>query len=391
MSFMRDSETTLTCVTAAAMMYWRIARGDDASRYQMELTASGRALQLLSRAMNSVATAVTEANIWAVLAMSYCGGGELLRLRTGKLPKRSFLRELQSLHVYGRLRPNEAHVMGLLRLTGMLGGIEKLKTYGIAQIMSYCAILESTRHLINPGLPFVAYAEDSIVDGRILMQPEEWSDASKFAKLGTGFYQVWLNCETMSDLNSTIANLCDFTVIVNNYVEGRGFSRLASDITDARNFTQHSLMMLKAESDISGGVKPDDQYESTRIACIIYSYLVVMPIPPVIGLYERIAEDLRSAILREPIPAISMPQFRLRLHLWTLMMGAVISIGLPSREWFVTQLLHVSVLLSTNCWQDASSILRTFLWHPSTSDADGQDVWAQVGRHDTNESKEVHG
>ena len=117
----------------ASMMYTRVAR-NDASNYILELTVGAKAVELLNKELCRPDTAVTEAILWAVVALGYTDSvGEL---RSGKRPRQSFLRELQSLHIYGRLAINPTHVEGLGKLLQIIGGIEKIKTPGMAQVMS---------------------------------------------------------------------------------------------------------------------------------------------------------------------------------------------------------------------------------------------------------------
>jgi hypothetical protein len=100
----------------------------------LEIETQARAVQLVSEQMRHPETAATEANIWAVFGLGYTGS--VAPLRKGRSPQQSFLRELQSLHLYGRLVINEVHAAGMFQLIQMLGGIEKLKIPGMAQMLS---------------------------------------------------------------------------------------------------------------------------------------------------------------------------------------------------------------------------------------------------------------
>ncbi|KAI9876638.1 MAG: hypothetical protein M1823_007239, partial [Watsoniomyces obsoletus] len=84
--------------------------------------------------MANLDTALTEANIVAIVACGYCG--KVYPMRGGKLPRQSFMREIQDLNIYGRMVIVEAHVLGLQKLLLMLGGLYNLKTPGLAQLIS---------------------------------------------------------------------------------------------------------------------------------------------------------------------------------------------------------------------------------------------------------------
>jgi hypothetical protein len=128
-----QSAALLHSMIAAAMMFERTARGlGEAGPREVEVNAI--AIRLLSQQMARSETAILEHNIWAVLALGYSGAVD--RVRVGKLPQQSFLKELQSLHIYGRLIINKAHLAGLIKLVSMIGGPQNLVTPGMAAVMS---------------------------------------------------------------------------------------------------------------------------------------------------------------------------------------------------------------------------------------------------------------
>jgi hypothetical protein len=118
---------------AAAMRFFRTVR-NDTTIPPMEILVEARSIELLSQEMANLDTALTEANIVAIVACGYCG--KVYPMRRGKLPRQSFMRELQDLNIYGRMVIVEAHVLGLQKLLLMLGGLYNLKTPGLSQLIS---------------------------------------------------------------------------------------------------------------------------------------------------------------------------------------------------------------------------------------------------------------
>lgn len=100
----------------------------------MELYVSSKAVQLLSEQMADPQTAVHESNIWAVFTLA--NTDTVSQVRFGKLPQQSFLKELQSLHIYSRLKINQVHLHGMIKLMMMIGGPHMLKTPGMAGVIS---------------------------------------------------------------------------------------------------------------------------------------------------------------------------------------------------------------------------------------------------------------
>lgn len=128
-----NNTTLLYAMMYAGMMFARTANNQQTPSV-LELQFGTRAIHMLSQQLTTSSTAATEANIWAVVALGYCDNFN--PLRPGKHPRQSFLKELQSLHIYGRMTVNLAHIQGLKQLIQLMGGLDKIRTPGIAQVIS---------------------------------------------------------------------------------------------------------------------------------------------------------------------------------------------------------------------------------------------------------------
>lgn len=199
--------------------------------------------------------------------------------------------------------------------------------------------------------------------------------------LGFAFFKLWSNTndDSTEALLRVIQHLCDFTVLVENYIEGRANPRPPAAFTDQRNFTHHSLIALPSAQDLEDqGVKGFDlQYESCRLGCMVYSLLVVFPMPPLVKLFEKLSVRLQRTILNLRLPTV-VQQDRWDLHVWVLAMGALISIGLAERNWYVSELAFFCKSLGISSHEDLIHILQGFLWHPATNGDDGSQLWDDI-------------
>jgi hypothetical protein len=251
----------------------------------------------------------------------------------------------------------------------------------------------AVRNLTRPIFPFISHTTTFVrEDGRLAVtQHEHDAVAIDLGQLGTGFWQVWsLNAASTAAyldlLLEVIQDMADFTVVVENHASGRWMPRTSPEIIDQRNFVQHKLMSLQTEEEliVSGGLAVEDidvQYESCRLACIIYSFIVVFPVPPVVGPFEILVERLKRTLQATAWTALDGP--RLRLHLWILVMGTIASIGLPDRPWFLLRVMEVLEAFDMANWKDLKALLKTFFWHPRTSDFDGLEIWKAIQYADT--------
>jgi hypothetical protein len=134
MSPMKSNRALFYSVIFAEMIHTRVLRGlPPGSAFELEVGT--RAIRHISYEMRDPNRAVMDSNIWAVVALGF--SGKEARLRTGqKYPRQSFLKELQSLHIYCKMEIIPEHVYGLIKLIGLLGGLHKIKTTGMAQVIS---------------------------------------------------------------------------------------------------------------------------------------------------------------------------------------------------------------------------------------------------------------
>jgi hypothetical protein len=346
--------------------------------------------------MADATTATHEGNIWAVFAMGYAS--DIGPIRSGKVPRQSFLKELQSLHVYGRFQLNQIHLRGLIQLVMLIGGIQNIRTPGMASVISLCVckvsnvgalanefsadLFESSRNMRHTFMPFIPFTNAYLLGDRLAFSTQErlWARQT-LPRLGKGFLDVWQPTDpVLTAILAVMDHMVDFTMIVENYIRGRVSPRPGAALTDQRNFTQHALMSLPTAREIetNTGQLCDDLYEPCRLALLVYSFLVVFPFPPIIGLHEKITSRLQRSIVLMKQDLQFMGQSRLRFHLWILTMGAIISIGLPQRTFYIVEIRKVVPMLGLKDEDAFSEVLERFLWHPKTSRRDGQDLWRDV-------------
>lgn len=231
-------------------------------------------------------------------------------------------------------------------------------------------------------MPFIAFTDAWSRGARLAVTKAERASTNlSLGSLGSSFSTVWSepHSQLTAALLAAVHHLCDFTILVENYVEGRPAARPPAALTDQRNFTQHSLMSLPTAHDIEieGDELCDVQYESCRLACVVYSLLVVFPLPPIVGLFEKVTVRLQRSLLNmRPLP--SSDQARNKLQLWILVMGALMAIGLPERSWFITELVGLTNKVGLVEFDNFTTLMQGFLWHPKTNSYDGLELWTAV-------------
>jgi hypothetical protein len=244
---------------------------------------------------------------------------------------------------------------------------------------------DATRKLQKPLLHFVPHTDIfCLADGRLTISAAErrWTEPT-LSTLTTSFDAGWKETEDSAfrSLMEVIKLLADFTIIVENYVEGRFVPRIPAVLTDQRNYVHHRLLSLESANDVecrTEAIMIDPQYEPCRLACIIYSFLVVYPYPPIVGLYERLIRRLQTSILAMRLKLADMSETQLALQLWVLVMGAILAVGLPQRDWFINDMSPILFRLGIHGQAHLTTLLLRFLWHPNTSGRDLLDLCREL-------------
>lgn len=151
--------------------------------------------------------------------------------------------------------------------------------------------------------------------------------------------------------------LKSYTSMIEDFCEGRKVVT-ASVLIDHRNTAQHALLSLTPGT---------GNYECYRLASLIFALLVTFPLPYVAAPFRRLATELSKA-LNEWDDGDQM-------LIWVLTMGAIGSIGLDERVWFLSRFRLATSRVGVNSWSETKGILKRYLWLEATNDSDGYDVW----------------
>ena len=145
-------------------------------------------------------------------------------------------------------------------------------------------------------------------------------------------------------------------------------------LSDERNFVQHNLMLLTPLPSEVQDEHPLMRF--TRLGTVIYSLLVVFPLPSVAAPFHQLAHDVRTLLLDPSIQASWADASD--LILWVTVMGAIASTGGPDRPWYRTILDELTRRLEVDSWPGMRERLGMFLWYEYTNDSDGLKLWTEI-------------
>jgi len=216
--------------------------------------------------------------------------------------------------------------------------------------------------------------------------------------LGKGFRVLpeMLGQDEVSQLLIVLRWMIQYTFAVDDHVEGRPEAQSLRRLMDQRNFVQHNLMLLvptpPATTDTTEMQRElrqqhdhdhDHEHEHpmhrlARLGTLIYSLLVVFPLPAVAAPFQQLSQEVRLQLSQPTVEARWNEGAWPDLILWVSVLGAVASIGTPDRPWYLGTLDRLTRRLKLNSWPSMKERLRLFLWFEYTNDSDGLKLWRDI-------------
>jgi hypothetical protein len=117
-------------------------------------------------------------------------------------------------------------------------------------------------------------------------------------------------------------------------------------------------------------------YESIRHAAIIYSVAVTFPLPPISGIFRKLAGKLKDILENSKLD----PCWQLcpKTLLWILILGGIAASETKDRRWYVWNLATLSSAMNLTEWEDVAEEVENHLWLESACDNGGRSLWNEV-------------
>ncbi|KAK0099539.1 hypothetical protein ONS95_000264 [Cadophora gregata] len=285
-------------------------------------------------------------------------------------PFNSPLPSIQWLDVYGSITHVKAHTLAMRSLVARRGGLENVELPGLAETLSLSDVLGATQSLCRPHFPLLAAAKDlpALEIDRMLRL--------SLRNLGRGFESLNPFGINESALG-VIRNMVDVSMVIDGHTRGvRPITDMAAFVLK-RNATQHSLMSLASGEELGvGEVSSICLYDSIRHAVMIYSTAVTFPLPPLTGIFGKLATALKN--IMETSKFDPCWQLCPKTLLWILVLGGIAASGTKERAWYVQNVEAVSGALKLLEWQDVVDNIEEYLWLESACDTAGRILWDEV-------------
>jgi hypothetical protein len=144
------------------------------------------------------------------------------------------------------------------------------------------------------------------------------------------------------------------------------------DLIDARNSAQHRLLsQLPAEVEMSDA--DSCVHQVVRLATLIFSDMVIFPLPAAQRLKPRLAGMLQQTL--EMCHLHRSWTSHAPVLLWALTLGTIATRFSETGLWYNTQLRHHLSVLQITTWSTLESICMAFLWWQPVCNGPAQSLW----------------
>ena len=202
--------------------------------------------------------------------------------------------------------------------------------------------------------------------------------------IGTGFRRL-----DSIDVNlaSVLRDAGDITVALDHYQECRPNAPPLTDLLNAANETHHKLLCIGANMP-PYPQKADYLRNMCRLAGLIYSDVVLFPLPVTTGARPRLAGELRLAMdefdkLGAHSPVVDNEGHATGddhlLVMWTLVLGGLASLDTPDKQYFVQKLReYVERVPYVSEWRAFSELMDSYLWWNYILEEPASGLWMEV-------------
>ncbi|EXJ70582.1 uncharacterized protein A1O5_06652 [Cladophialophora psammophila CBS 110553] len=263
--------------------------------------------------------------------------------------------KVNNLHVYGAMVNDEKHIQGILLLIGRKGGLEGVELYGMADTLQLCDVYFASKYACRPNFPWRNPVKSLVSTGRHVLDPVAIDLDSK---LGAGFRYL-RQSPAGRQLLDVLDAFSEVTVALDHHVRGGPTAPEVEELSEVRNCTQHRLLsQMPCPLDLS---RPElCVHHAVRLATLVFSEMVIFPLPPQQRVKPRLALMLRQTL--EACDLLGCWDLHSQVLLWSLTLGAIASNFTPQRPWYIEQLLQQILLLQIQDWTILEMICSRFLW-----------------------------
>ncbi|KIW11764.1 hypothetical protein PV08_09036 [Exophiala spinifera] len=367
--------------------YWLLLGPGGVTQAHKELLLTHRVatLCLVNAELANMQGLPSEELIGAVVVMAAADPDHFLKQADSNSRHSRFqspLAKAQVLHIIGHEPLVSAHYLALWRLIRLKGAAwEDYHDFGLAEICELLCIIHASIAGEKPEFPAIDRSRHAFFSGHY-----DTGDAAKDLrlKLSMALPSEWLKSLLELSFLRSGPSMMDVIVLMKHIsLALEHFHRGARDAPDfaniiqARTGIQHKLLSLPQDPE---GMSPADMYlyKLCRFCLLIYSNMVLFPLPPSSGVGTQLAMALKALLIEESQTHVfARDTTELKLLLWAVVLGGISDGSDVDRSWFQDQYRRVASDIGIGSWQQLETQLTSFLWLDFVLNKEAVGFWAE--------------
>ncbi|KAL7904456.1 hypothetical protein GGI35DRAFT_199736 [Trichoderma velutinum] len=171
------------------------------------------------------------------------------------------------------------------------------------------------------------------------------------------------------NMRLTFKKMHRYNTMLAYYLAGNSQSPSLANLADARNQIQHDLLSLPQGDQLDATIVPGftaistTEYELMRISLLLYSFIIIFPIPFRFGPFVRLRVLLRD-VLTKPDTYRRLPN---AVILWSLTIGSIIPVH-QDKDWFEKKLTETMAWTKVSSVEELKVILKSIMWQDDVLD-----------------------
>ncbi|KIW93435.1 uncharacterized protein Z519_06040 [Cladophialophora bantiana CBS 173.52] len=331
--------------------------------YNLLFSYKTKAISLVNEALQKVDVEISDALLVSILILAAHGPAATSCDKEPPEYPVSPLANAQDLDFYGSLRFDELHMGALRILVARRGGLKNIQLYGIADMIALGEVYGASSTLTKPE-----FREWFACPTPLLLLPDcQFSSREIFPSLR--------NRTVFKQLLSILCAMSTICKALTHLRQGGTNPAFFTNIIRTRNRVQHRLLSLphqESSSDLDHGI-----YETCRLAAMIFSDMVIFPLPPATEIRPRLAGMLRKTL--ESLPVHLERASHTEILLWAAMLGAIAAAKTEKhRTWYHLAVKQYAVLLGAGRWTEMQTVLKRHLWMEEFCDPPAKAVWEEA-------------
>ncbi|KAI1616070.1 hypothetical protein EDD36DRAFT_460966 [Exophiala viscosa] len=352
-----------------------LARTAPSPENALALEQYARCLQYLMKDMRLIQDGINEPSDSLLIGTAALAShGELRSKRSMAADPRvqiSPVAKTQNIDVYSSGQMEPVHMQAFYLLASQRGGLQACQLHGLADILEIIDLCFATRALAIPQF------ESRHTTFLVQLTGTFNFDAEAQALLQR-FGEAFLESAELQPLHLTIHHMRTVVAALDQYVrEGQKPASLPK-LLQARNAVQYLLLSVSARKSASDTA--DCLVDMCRLGLLIFSNMVLFPLPTESGVAEMLVGALRGRLLESHVLEghVDIWSQRSDLLTWIVTLGTMAATSTAYSQWYTQYLADMMPVGHLPGWHHLEeTVLSKYAWWKYTCSNSGEGIWLE--------------